>query len=201
MQRQRGTAEWFVGLFPVGSHLNRAAMCYPRMRGLHCLFASCAKEAQSCWTGQTPASVPSYTPAGPRHPNPPESSLYISPPTLSAFLSDNEKHQKSAAHSGANPKLAVWFTGLWCGQQQLKSVTPGPHPSGFQHQPWPLTHTKLQPGNGSTQQGNASVSETHWNHIKLYVDTLSNSWNACSPNVSACKLTHTSAVVHVNMKL
>lgn len=68
----------------------------------------------------------------------------------------------SLVDSDVNPGLAVWFAGLWCGQQQLKSVTPGPHPSGFHHQPWPLTRTKLQPGTGSTQLGNASVSLRHW---------------------------------------
>lgn len=52
--------------------------------------------------------------------------------------------------------------GLRCGQQQLKSVTPlGPHPSGFQHRPWPLAHARLQPRTGNTQLGNASMSGTH----------------------------------------
>lgn len=49
----------------------------------------------------------------------------------------------------------MWFAGQCCVQQQLKSVTPGAHSSGSQHQPWPLTHTNLQPRKGSTQQ------ETH----------------------------------------
>lgn len=96
-------------------------------------------------------------------PNPPELSLHSSLPAFSTFLSLRWwKTPKSLVDSGVNLGLAVWFAGLWCGQQQLKSVTPGPHPSGFHHQPWPLTHTKLQPGRESTQLGNASMSLRHW---------------------------------------
>ena len=133
------------------------------MTGSHCLFASCVKEAQ------TPCLCTLSHPHQPGHPNPPESPLYISPPGPLCFpiaptikKKKRKKHNKKRRALWCKPKASeCGFAGLRCGQQQLKSVTPGPHPSGFQHQPWPLTHTRLQPRNGGTQQGNASMSDRH----------------------------------------
>lgn len=75
------------------------------------------------------------------------------------------KNSVKKRSSGANSRLTVWLTELWWSQQQLKSVTPGPHPSGFQHQPRPLTHTKLQPRNGSTQRGTVGAYKIIRSHF------------------------------------
>lgn len=127
----------------------------PRTRGL-LLFTCCLATGAI----QTPSLCTLFHPLAVLANSPESSFLYVSPSGLSGLLKlcyrpqqwqnskkkkkkrKEEEEEKSAVCSGANPNSG---TGLHCGQQQLKSVTPGPHPSGFQHQPWPLTHTKLQP--------------------------------------------------------
>lgn len=134
------------------------------------LFTCCLATRAS----QTPSLCTLFHPCQSWHPNSPESSLFYVSPTQStqALLSaptmknSKKKKKKKCCALWCKPKCwLVWFTGLHCGQQQLKSVTPGPHPSGFQHQPWPLTHTKLQPRVWKHASGKCSnVSET----LELY---------------------------------
>lgn len=92
-------------------------------------------------------------------------SLYISAASRlnfpkAATVKNGEETARREPEDGWRLQRGGQWSVIWPTTAEVRDP-PGPHPSGFQHRPWPLTHAQLQPRTGNTQPGNASMSHTH----------------------------------------